>query len=168
VARAADGKMKFGNVKRKKLFVISVWLFVLVGYAVWFFLAGPILIVCQIHNHNAKTVKLFCLSGISPNRDAWMIGGIFHCAVASGNQDIVKMMIVRSADVNRIDGYGATPLDVATIFGNVSMMQLLVDNGADISKRNRDGKTALDIAIQEKLDDPRKYLEQLMQKIKGQ
>jgi ankyrin repeat protein len=95
-----------------------------------------------------------------------MIGGIFHCAVASGNQDIVKMMIVRNADVNRIDGYGATPLDVATTFGDVSMMQLLVNSGSDTSKRNRDGETALDIATREKLDEPRKYLEQIAEKIK--
>jgi ankyrin repeat protein len=153
-------------MKRKKLIVFSALLFALVGYAVWIFLAGPILIVRQIHNDNAKTVKLFCLSGISPNRDAWMIGGIFHCAVASGNQDIVKMMIVRSADVNRIDGYGMTPLDVATTGGDVSMMQLLVNNSSDISKRNRDGETALDITIREKLDEPRKYLEQIAEKIK--
>jgi len=97
-----------------------------------------------------------------------MIGGVFHCAVASGNQDIVKMMIAHSANVDRVDGYGTTPLDIATSRGDLEMMRLLVNHGANISKRNRDGETALDIAIREKLDDSRIYLEQLVQKIKGQ
>ena len=151
-------------MKRKKLIAVSVLLFALVGYAIWIFLAGPILIVRPIHNHNARTVKLFCLSGVSPNRDAWMVGGVFHCAVASGNQDIVKMMITRGADMNRIDGYGTTPLDVATTGKDVPMMQLLVKNGSDMSKRNRSGDTALDIAIREKLDEPRNFLEQIGKK----
>jgi ankyrin repeat protein len=162
MARAAGDKMKW-SMKRKKLIVFSVLLFALIGYAAWIFFVGPILIVRQIHN--AKVVKLFCLSGVSPNREAWMIGGVFHCAVASGNQDIVKMMIMHGADVNRIDGYGTTPLDVATTGGDVPMMQLLVNNGSDISKRNRDDETALDIAIREKLDAPRKWLEQVVDKI---
>jgi ankyrin repeat protein len=96
-----------------------------------------------------------------------MVGGVFHCAVASSNQDIVKMMITRGADLNRIDGYGTTPLDVATSLGDVPMMGLLVDNGSAISKRNRNGETALDIAIREKLDEPRKYLEQKTEKLQN-
>ena len=76
------------------------------------------------------------------------------------------MMIARGADVNRIDGYETTPLDVATTGGDVPMMQLLVNNGSDISKRDRNGNTALDVATREKLDEPRKYLEQIAEKIK--
>jgi len=148
-------------MKRKKLIVFSVLLIALVGYSIWIFLAGPILIVGQIHNHNSRAVQMICLSGISPNRDAWMIGGVFHCAVASRNQDIVKMMIMRGADVNRIDGYGTTPLDVATSDKDVPMMQLLVEKGSDVSKRNRNGDTALDIAIRENLGEPRNYLERI-------
>ena len=155
-------------MKRKRIIAFVIFLISLIAYVAWFFWAGPMLIVAQIHNHNAKTVRLFCLSGVSPNRDAWMIGGVFHCAVASGNQDIVKMMIAHSANVDRVDGYGTTPLDIATSRGDLEMMRLLVNHGADISKRNRDGETALDIAIREKLDDSRIYLEQLVQKIKGQ
>jgi ankyrin repeat protein len=165
MARAAGDKINW-SMKRKKLITFGVLLFALICYAVWIFLAGPILIVRQIHNHNANVIKLYCLSGVSLNRDAWMIGGVFHCAVASGNQDIVKMMIACGADVNRIDGYGTTPLDVATAAGDVPMMQLLVENGSDISKRDRNGNTALDVATHEKLDEPRKYLEQAAQKIK--
>lgn len=151
-------------MKRKKLIGLGFLVFVLIGYAIWICLAGPILIVRQIHNQNAETVEILCSLGVSPNRDAWMVGGVFHCAVASGNQDIVEMMITSRTDVNRIDGYGTTPLDVATSGNDVPMMQLLVKNGSNTSKRNRSGETALDIAIRAKLDEPRNFLEQIGKK----
>ena len=151
--------------RRRKQIVVGSALFAsLAAYGVWVFLAGPILIVHQIEKSNSRIVDWFCRSGVSPNRDAWMVGGVFHCAVASGNQEIVKMMIAHHADVNRIDGYGTTPIHVATSRGDVDMMQLLVNRGSDITKRNRNGETALDIAISEKLEVARKLLEHTAQK----
>src|SRR5438477_5903722 len=100
--------------RRKRIILVGITLLGLLVIAVWVFMAGPVLIVRQIHAHNRNTVEWFCRLGVSPNRDAWLIGGVFHCAVASGDSNIVVMMIERGADLNRIDGYGVTPFHVAT------------------------------------------------------
>jgi ankyrin repeat protein len=71
------------------------------------------------------------------------------------------MMIERGADVNRLDGYGVTPLHVATQYGNVAMMRLLVSQGADVTKRDRDGDTALDLAGRDNLEGPKRCLQEL-------
>lgn len=136
-------------------------LLAVVSYVAWFLFFGPILIVTQIHKDNFKAVVWICRSGVSPNRDAFMAGGIFHCSVASGHRDIAKLLINRGADVNRLDGYGLTPLMVAAEFGDVEMMRLLVSNGADISKRSRKGEQAVDIAIRYQRATVLKYLQQV-------
>jgi ankyrin repeat protein len=44
------------------------------------------------------------------------------------------------------------------------MMRLLVKNGADVSRRDRQGATALEVAVQEGLEAPRCYLQQVAEK----
>lgn len=107
---------------------------------------------------------MVCRWGVSPNREVPMAGGLFHCAVASGSREIVTVMMRHHADVNRVDGYGSTPLSVATSRGDLEMMRLLVSRGADASKAGRDGVTPLAIAVRENLEAPRRLLEQLTQK----
>jgi hypothetical protein len=132
-----------------------------IGCAVWFFVVGPKLMVRGIKHHNPATVEWLCRSGVSPNRDAWLVGGLFHCAVASGDTNIVLMLVGRRADLNRLDGYGETPLHVATKQGDLAMMRLLLSRGADSSRRDRRGATALEVAVQAGLDAPRRYLVQV-------
>ena len=150
--------------RRKRLILIGVAVAGIVAIAAWVFFVGPVLIVRQIHSHNRNAVDWFCRLGVSPNRDAWLIGGVFHCAIASGDSNIVMMLIQKGADLNRIDGYGMTPLHVATRQGDLVMMSLLVTHGADASGRDRDGATALDVATHEGLEAPRRYLRELAMK----
>jgi hypothetical protein len=150
----------------KHIFLIGLALFGVIAITVWVFWLGPTLIVSQIQNHDRSAAEWSCRLGVSPNRDAWLTGGVFHCAVASGDSNIVVMMIERGADINRLDGYGATPLHVATRQGDVAMMSLLIRYGADPSRRDREGATALDLAQHYDLEAPRRYLQGLLLKKK--
>jgi hypothetical protein len=137
----------------QKRLVLAALMLVVIAIPVWIWHFGPLLIVRHIQRHDRKTVNWFCRLGVSPNRDAWLKGGVFHCAIAAGDSNIVLMLISRGADVNRIDAYGATPLHVATRAGDLDMIKLLVDAGADPSKADRDGATPLDWAKEENLQD---------------
>jgi hypothetical protein len=149
---------------RRTTFLASSIILGVICYAVWFFVVGPNMMVREIQHHSLSAVERICRSGISPDRDAWLVGGLFHCAVASGDTNIVLMMVDRGADLNRLDGYGMTPLHVATKQGDLGMMRLLLSHGADSSRRNRQGATALDFAAQAGLDAPRRYLQQIAEK----
>lgn len=153
--------VKSMGIKTRRTILIGIGLIGSFGILVWFFYLGPILIVPRIHNHDQKAVEWFCRLGVSPNRDAWLIGGVFHCAVASGDSNIVVMMLKRGADIDRIAGYGYTPLQVATRHDQVPMMKLLVGYGADPFRLSREGETALELATKEKLEGPKVYLEEL-------
>jgi hypothetical protein len=132
--------------RRARIVLIAVVLLSVLAIPIWLLYLGPVLIVRHIHAHQSQTVEWFCRLGVSPDRDAWLVGGVFHCAVASGNTNIVAMMIKRGADINRVDGYGATPLHVATKTDDHQMIQFLMKHGADPNKRNRDGMTPLETA----------------------
>jgi len=141
---------------------VSLFAFLLVAWLFWKFFLGPSYILGKIQDHNLRAVEWYCRTGVSPNSDVWLQGGVFHCVVASGDTNIVLMMIKRGADINRIDGYGGTPLDVAVEFQKVEMIRLLVSQGADVSRRDRKGRTALELAEQENLVGSREYLREFV------
>jgi hypothetical protein len=158
-----------GSIKRKlarsgrrgRIVLFAAVLLLVLAIPIWLLYLGPAMIVRHIHAHQIRTVEWFCRLGVSPDHDAWLVGGVFHCAVASGDTNIVTMMLARRADVNRIDGYGETPLHVATITGDLQMMQFLVERGADPRKRNRDGMTPLETAKLRDVEEVGRYLEEV-------
>jgi len=46
--------------------------------------------------------------------------------------------------VNRLDGYGVTPVHVAVRAQNIDSLRWLLSHGADPTIRDRDGRTAAD------------------------
>ena len=157
--KGPQGEASARSTRRKAFVLTGVILLLIVAIPVWVFYLGPVLIVRQIHSHRLGTVEWFSRLGVSPNRDAWLIGEVFHCAVASGDSNIVTMMIQRNADINRIDGYGVTPLHVAIRVNDLAMMRLLISHGADASKRDRNGVTPLELANEQKLQEAVPHLE---------
>jgi hypothetical protein len=145
--------------RRARVVLIAAVLFLL-AIPIWMLYLGPVMIVRHIHAHQVRTVEWFCRLGVSSDRDAWLVGGVFHCAVASGDTNLVAIMLKRRADVNRIDGYGETPLHVATKTGDLQMMRFLIEHGADPRKRNRDGMTPLETAKQRNVEEARRYLDE--------
>jgi ankyrin repeat protein/L-ascorbate metabolism protein UlaG (beta-lactamase superfamily) len=59
-----------------------------------------------------------------------------HCAVQSGNVDIVKLLVERGAKINVQDEDGMTPLHSAIREGNQDIAMYILDKGAEIDMRD--------------------------------
>jgi ankyrin repeat protein len=74
---------------------------------------------------------------------------MIHVAASTGDQNMLELLISRSADVNIPDDEEEwTPLMVATMHSQLLAAQLLVRNGAELHARDISGRTALDLAEQ--------------------
>lgn len=69
-------------------------------------------------------------------------------AVLANRLNAAQLLISRGADVNHVDQYGLTPLQIAASidFGDARMIELLKKAGAQSDKRDRNGLTALELA----------------------
>ena len=69
-------------------------------------------------------------------------------AVLGNRLEAARLLISRGADVNHLDSYGLTPLEVAASidFGDSRMIELLKKSGAQPDKRDKNGLTALELA----------------------
>ncbi|KAK1245985.1 hypothetical protein MKX07_005054 [Trichoderma sp. CBMAI-0711] len=73
-----------------------------------------------------------------------------HCAIASGNSTLVKLLLERKANPNALDGGGASPLHLA-VKGEPEILKELLqfefgDPKIDINLKDGEGRTALYIA----------------------
>ena len=66
--------------------------------------------------------------------------------VASGNKDLVALLLERGADAGHRYGPGYSPLLEAAANGNLEIVRMLVEHGADPAARADDGKSALQFA----------------------
>ena len=69
-----------------------------------------------------------------------------NSAVASGNEQIVKLLLEAGANPNLTQQSGITPLHSAAYRGDEKICKLLVEYGSDVMARSDDGRTALDFA----------------------
>lgn len=70
-----------------------------------------------------------------------------HCAVLSGNVDIVELLIKQNIDVNALSIDKMTPLSFACQEGNVDLAEILVQNGAELEIENDNNSTSLMIGM---------------------
>ncbi|WP_295159424.1 ankyrin repeat domain-containing protein [uncultured Brachyspira sp.] len=70
-----------------------------------------------------------------------------HMASANGNNDIVKLLLLKDPSViNDVDNRGNTPLHWAAMKDKPDTIKLLMENGADIEAKDEDGWTPLHYA----------------------
>ena len=55
-----------------------------------------------------------------------------HVAAMRGQDEKIKMLLERNANINAVDGSGCTPLQVALIYRRLATARLLADKGAII------------------------------------
>jgi len=67
-----------------------------------------------------------------------------HLAALKGDLDEVKRFVEEGADINKRDGYSATPLRKAVRWGKVKTAEFLIDKGADVDE---DGGALLSLAL---------------------
>jgi hypothetical protein len=110
----------------------------------WRFVVGPARMVAVIQRGDAKKVGIFARLGIRADSDAFLVGGFMHCAAADGQTPVMAQLQDLGANVNRLDGYGVTPVHAAVRFHRIESLRWLIAHGADPSIRDRDGRTAAD------------------------
>ena len=50
------------------------------------------------------------------------------------NQEIARLLLEKSAEVNKSDEHGQTPLHIAVFMGKIEMVRLLLEYNADVNK----------------------------------
>lgn len=120
-----------------------------------------------IKNHGDKINKTCIKHGIEPRQFAAFMGPFSHvnatdkkgqtplgAAISLGDDEMVKLLLELGADVNQLDGEGASPLRRAVVYNaKTEIFELLKKKGADLKLIERDGMTAFCFAAAEgKLD----------------
>ncbi|MDY7579083.1 ankyrin repeat domain-containing protein [Herbaspirillum sp. RTI4] len=92
---------------------------------------------------NVVAVKALLAKDVEVNRPGWTP---LHYAAASGNMEIVDLLLDASAYIDAESPNGTTPLMMATRNGKDKTVELLLKEGADASLKNALGMTAADFA----------------------
>lgn len=114
-------------------------------FLVWRMWLGPDQMLRAIATENTDRITWITRSGIDPNSDAFLIGGFLHCATARGAIPSMNRLVELGADIDRVDGYGFSPLMVSIKMDQPAAYYWLLAKGADPSVVSRDGKKAQDL-----------------------
>ena len=84
-------------------------------------------------------------------------------ASGKGNLEIVKILVEKGADVNKVDSSNYTALMWATSggsygAGHLDIVKYLSEQGADLDVRNEDNRTAYDQASGDESEEIQEYL----------
>lgn len=100
-----------------------------------------------VRNHNIKLMKYYINNTTNINYKSPITGrNCFHDACASGDEEIVKLLLSYKNRVNVNDKCiisGDTPLHYTALSGNIEILLLLIKNGCNINNVNYMNATAL-------------------------
>lgn len=89
-------------------------------------------------------VKTLLDKGAAVNQPGWTA---LHYAAAVGNNDIVQLLLDKSAYIDAESPNGTTPMMMAARSGHILTVKLLLDEGADATLKNQHGMNAIDFAL---------------------
>lgn len=92
---------------------------------------------------NRPAVEALLQKGAEVNRPGWTP---LHYAAAIGNNDIVKLLLDKSAYIDAESPNKTTPIMMASRGGHIYTVKLLLDEGADATLKNDLGMSAIDFA----------------------
>lgn len=104
-------------------------------------------IFIAVYDGDIDKVKDLLDKGVSPNQTN-ECDPILTFASASGEVEIVKLLLDRGADINIRDLEGVTPLIFAAAMGSLECVKILIQRGADINAQDEKGYTALIVAAE--------------------
>ena len=104
---------------------------------------GNTALMIACYKVNKPAVEALLAKGAQVNRPGWTP---LHYAAASGNNDIVRMLVERAAYIDAESPNKTTPLMMAARGGHIMTVKLLLDEGADATLKNDLGMTAIDFA----------------------
>jgi len=89
-------------------------------------------------------VKRFVEQGTDVNtKDDQLNWTALHWAAFTDQQDIIKFLLVRGANVNAKGEFGSTPLHYAAAAGQRELVELLLANGAEVDAKSNSDDTPL-------------------------
>jgi len=94
---------------------------------------------------NKPAVEALLKKGAAVNRPGWTP---LHYAAAAGDNEIVQMLLDKSANLDARSPNGTTPIMMAARGSHILTVKLLLDAGADATLKNQQGMTAIDFARQ--------------------
>jgi len=92
---------------------------------------------------NKPAVEALLAKGAEVNRPGWTP---LHYAAANGHNEIVQMLLEKSAYIDAESPNKTTPIMMAARGGHIRTVKLLLDEGADASLKNELGMNAIDFA----------------------
>lgn len=99
---------------------------------------------------NLRAVEALIEHGAEVNKTGWTP---LHYAAFVGNNDIVKLLLDKSAYIDAESPNKTTPIMMAARAGHILTVKLLLDEGADATLRNDLGMTAIDFARKYEFED---------------
>lgn len=133
---------------------------------------APITVAAGIKDSDYLVMMLD--AGASPNADTGepKLESLLHTAVIHRQFNNLKILLDRGADINKVDGIGATPALTAAMISDWETVDYLATRGADLNKADEGGDmTVKSLAEDEvKLIDPNSpgavFLKKVQEKIK--
>lgn len=104
---------------------------------------GDTALMLAAYNGNIAGVRALLDKGAEPNQTGWTA---LHYAATVGRNDIVQLLLDRSAYIDAESPNQTTPIMMAARGGHILTVKLLLDEGADLTLKNGAGMTALDFA----------------------
>jgi ankyrin repeat protein/uncharacterized caspase-like protein len=129
-----------------------------------FIILGPLILfmllyACASTEKKAALIKNIVTENPSRVNEKDSNGNSFlHIAVHENNEELVKFLISKGADVNIKNNYGETPLQIAADKNNLEIITQLVSHDAEINIKDSSGLTPLDDAIYQGQMETVKYL----------
>jgi ankyrin repeat protein len=102
---------------------------------------NALMIAC--YSQNKAAVEALLAKGAEVNRPDWTP---LHYAAAVGNNQIVQILLDKSAYIDAESPNKTTPIMMAARGGHIMTVKLLLDEGADVTLKNELGMSAIDFA----------------------
>lgn len=104
---------------------------------------GDTALMIAAYKGNRPAVDVLVAKGAQINRPGWTA---LHYAAAGGHNEIVKLLLDKSAYIDAESPNRTTPIMMAAWGGHIYTVKLLLDEGADATLKNDLGMTAIDFA----------------------
>ena len=130
---------------RRIRYIVVVCVMLAVGVALyWRFVLASGQMIDAIQREDLQRISTLASLTVNPNSEAFLVGGFMQCAAACGKPQSMARLRDLGASVNKLDGWGQTPLHIAVKFNQIEAFRWLLANGADPSILDRDGNTIAD------------------------
>lgn len=104
---------------------------------------GDTALMIACYKGNKPAVEALLAKGVEVNRPGWTP---LHYAAASGNNEIVKLLLDKFAYIDAESPNKTTPIMMAARGGHIMTVKVLLDADADATLKNELGMSAIDFA----------------------